>query len=60
MNEKSGVQILQLYFGESKKLDMAELKALSLEARVELADLAATAMGYTKKDKDGKIVYVKE
>lgn len=56
--EKTGVQILQEYFGDTRKLDMAELKALSLEARQELADLAATAMGYTRVVKpDGKIVY---
>lgn len=60
MVEKSGVALLQEYFGDVKRLDMAELKALSLEARNELAELAAAALGYTKKDKDGKTVYVKE
>lgn len=59
MNEKSGVQILQEFFGGERKLTMEELKALSLEARQELADLAATAMGYTKVDKAGKAVYTK-
>lgn len=59
--EKSGIQLLKEFFeaDNGRKLTMEEMKTLSAEARQELADLVANALGYTKKDVAGKVVYVK-
>ena len=50
---RSNTGMIQLYFDQPKvKLD--ELKALSKEARTELGELCAEALGYQKSQIDNK------
>lgn len=56
--EKTSVQLLKEFF-EPPALSMAELKALPIKDREEIADgIAAHYRGLKKVTKDGKTVYV--
>ena len=41
-----------------RKVTMAEMKALTMQERAELGDLAAAEMGLTRVEEDGKILFV--
>jgi len=57
MSGKTGVALLKEYFTDPK-LELAELKALSKEERVELADAVASELGLKKVGGPNNVTYV--
>lgn len=59
MEKLSSVAILKKFFTDLKTEELQKT-VMSTETRIELADLAATAMGYTKSvDAAGVVSYTK-